>query len=339
MTILYHLTVLPPKLPAAEALSQEIAALRGRFGGEIIYLNPNIGSPLYVPRLLFGWHKLRQIWQQEPQISLHHVYNPDPYPFSVLRAFRRPVVYSLSSGVGDKRPNVRLLSQLAAVVVPDERSFERLRGWGLTNVHLVRAGVEHGRFSYTPQPLTTQIRLLVASAPWTKGQFQSKGIDALLALAQKRPDISLIFLWRDVLYAEMMGRVADKNLDRRVQVINQLVDVNEILATVHATVNLATAEGIVKAQPHSLLDSLAAGKPVLVSQAIPLADFVAQAGCGEVVQSVTPVAIEQALEKLMANYEARQVAALQAGQANFSHRAMLDAYEAVYKTVLSKNRK
>ncbi|MFN8459435.1 MAG: hypothetical protein U0401_33095 [Anaerolineae bacterium] len=59
MNILYHLTILPPKLPAAEALSQEISALRGRFGGELVYLNPNQRSPIYLPRLLFGFQRKR----------------------------------------------------------------------------------------------------------------------------------------------------------------------------------------------------------------------------------------------------------------------------------------
>ena len=59
MNVLYHLPILPPKLPEAEALSQEITALQTAVSGNLIYLNPNQTSPIYVPRLLFGWHKLR----------------------------------------------------------------------------------------------------------------------------------------------------------------------------------------------------------------------------------------------------------------------------------------
>lgn len=335
MNVLYHLTILPPKMPKAEALSQEIALLQSAFGGELIYLNPNISSPIYLPRLLFGFHKLPEIRRREAEIDLHHVYNPDPFPFPILRFLQKPVVYTLSSGIGDKRPNLGFLSRLTAVTVPDERSYERLRGWGLANVHLVRAGVENGRFSQTSQPLDGRLRLLVASAPWNVLQFQSKGIDALLAFAAQRPDVALIFLWRGHLLDEMQRRVAAHNLADRVQVIDELVDVNAILATVHATVNLASAEGIVKAYPHSLLDSLAAGKPVLVSQAIPMADYVAQTGCGVVVEAVTPEAIGQAVDKLVANYEEMVETAVHLGRRDFTLETMIASYRQVYQAVLA----
>ncbi|MCP4420439.1 MAG: glycosyltransferase family 4 protein [Chloroflexi bacterium] len=334
MNILYHLTILPPKIPAAEALSQEIATVRQHFPGEIMYLNPNIASPVYLPRLLFGWHKLPQIRQREAQIDLHHVYNPDPFPFPILRFLQRPVVYSLSSGIGQKRPNLRFLSGLTAVTVPDQRSYDKLCGWGLQNVHLLKTGIENGRFSHTPRPLNNKIRLLIASAPWTKGQFSSKGVNALLALAQQRPNLELIFLWRGHLLDEMSQRVAAHNLGERVQVIDRLVDVNAMLATVHATVNLAADADIIKAYPHSLLDSLAAGKPLLVSQAIPMADYVAQTGCGVVVKSVSPAAIGRSLDELLANYE-RMVQTAVAGQHDFSQEAMIDSYRDVYTAVLA----
>ncbi len=335
MNILYHLTILPPKVPKAEALSQEIAALRHQFGGEMMYLNPNISSPIYLPRLLFGFHKLPEIRRREAEIDLHHVYNPDPFPFLILRLLQKPVVYSLSSGIGGRRPNLRFLSKMTAVTVPDERSYERLRGWGLTNVHLVRAGIESGRFSHTPQPLEGRLRLLVASAPWTEAQFQSKGIDALLVLAAQRDDIELVCLWRGVLLDEMQRRVAAHNLADRVQVIDKLVDVNEILGTVHATVNLAAKAAIIKAYPHSLLDSLAAGKPVLVSRAIPMADYVTQTGCGVVASSVTSQAIGQAVDELKVNYEKMVETAVQIGQQNFTLKGMLNSFQAVYEQVVS----
>lgn len=336
MNILYHLTILPPKVPQAEALSQEIAALRHRFGGDMIYLNPNIVSLVYLPRLLFGFHKLPELRRREAEVDLHHVYNPDPFPFPILRLLRKPVVYSLSSGIGWKRPNLRYLSKITAVTVPDERSLKQLRSWGLKNVHLVRSGIESGRFSHTPESLSGKLRLLVASAPWTKAQFQSKGIDALLALAAQREDIELVCLWRGVLLDEIQRRVAAHNLADRVQVIDRLVDVNEILGTIHATVNLAANATIIKAYPHSLLDSLAAGKPVLVSRAIPMADYVAQTGCGVVVEWVTPQAIGQAVDALVANYGEMVETAVQVGQRDFSLEAMIDSYHQVYRAVLAE---
>lgn len=336
MKILYHLPVLPPKMPSAEALSQEINGLRVVFGGQINYLNPNQQSPIYLPRLLFGFHQLRHIHALERMLDLHHFYNPDPFPFPVLQFFKRPVIYSLSSGLGEKRPNVAYFRRLTAVTVYDQRSLTKLQNWGLNNVHLVQSGIDTGRFSYTAVPLKNDIRLMIASAPWTVAQFRSKGIDALLAAAQQIPNLQLVFLWRGELFKEMMQRVQERNLSQRVQVIDELVDVNQILATVHGTVNLATETAVIKAYPHSLLDSLAAGKPIIISRAIGMADYVAQTGCGVVVERVTSNQIVLAIKQLIAGYEGMVETAVRLGQRDFTQQKMINSWQTVYQSILFK---
>jgi glycosyltransferase involved in cell wall biosynthesis len=333
MKILYHLPVLPPKLPSAEALSQEINGLRAVFGGEINYLNPNQKSPIYLPRLLFGFHQLRHIRAVEATLDLHHFYNPDPFPFPILQFFKRPVIYSLSSGVGEKRPNLTYFRRLTAVTVYEQRSLTKLQNWGLTNVHLVQSGIDTSRFSHTAVPLKKEIRLMIASAPWTVAQFRSKGIDALLAAAQQMPNLRLIFLWRGELLKEMMRRVQERKLSQRVQVIDQLVDVNQILATVHGTVNLAMETAVIKAYPHSLLDSLAAGKPIITSRAIGMADYVERTRCGVVVERVTSDQIVLAIKQFVAGYEGLRETAVTVGQRDFTQQKMIDSWQTVYRNV------
>ncbi|RME41949.1 MAG: glycosyltransferase [Caldilineae bacterium] len=332
MSILYHLTILPPPLPRAEALSQEIAALRQRFGGEVVYLNPNQTSPVYIPRLLFGFHRLKQIRALESRFRLHHLYNPDPFPFPVLGFLRRPVVYSLTGGI-TRRPNIPFFARLAAVTVMDGRSLSRLRGWGLENVFPVRPGIDVRRFTPAPPPPGPEIRLVAGSAPWTKGQFRAKGVDALLEAARQEPRLRLVFLWRGVLAEEMTRRVTAMGLQDRVTVLNRLVDVNRVLAEAHAAVVLASTPGIVKAYPHSLMESLAAGKPVLVSRAIPMADEVAEKGCGVVVEAVSAAGVLAAVESLGRRYEAYRQAALSLGREAFSLEKMLASFQQVYDHV------
>ncbi len=334
MNILYLLSTLPPKLAAAEAISQEISALQTRFGGDIIYLNPNQHSPIFIPRLLFGFHKLKQLRAQEAHCQLHHFYNPDPFPFPILRQLKRPVIYSVSCGVENRRPNVAFFNSLAAVAAADERSLQHLQSWGLENVSLVRPGIDTTRFTHVPLALNSEIRLMVGSAPWTKGQFRTKGVEALLAAARQNPQLHLIFLWRGVLAQEMEQRVRQMNLGQQVEVLNRQVDVNQVLADVHASIILATNSAIIKSYPHSLLDSLAAGKPVLVSRSIPMADYVEQTGCGEVVENVTVADILAAVETLASHYEARQAVARQVGQRDFNQQIMLDSFQQLYERVV-----
>jgi len=336
MRTLYHLTILPPRRPLCEALSQEVAALRVHFDGELVYLNPNRHFPLYVPRLLFGFHKLRQIRIWERELDLHHFYNPDPFPFPVLRWLHRPVLYSITSGVAEGRLNKAFFEALAAVAVTDERSLKRLRSQGLENVYKVRPGIDTSQFTHSPLRLQSEIRLMVGSAPWTKRQFHTKGVDALLLAARQAPHLKLTFLWRGVLADEMQRRVRRMNLEKQVTVLNERVDVNEVLANVHASVTLATASGIVKSYPHSLMESLAAGKPVLVSRAIPMADYVEEKGCGVVMEEVTTQDVLTAVEALTQQYEDLQRSARQVGQQDFPLNRMLESFGQAYQNIINR---
>jgi glycosyltransferase involved in cell wall biosynthesis len=175
---------------------------------------------------------------------------------------------------------------------------------------------------------------MVGSAPWTTEQFQTKGVDALLAVARQNPHLRLVFLWRGVLAHEMERRVQQLELGDRVTVINRKVEVNAVLAHVHASIVLADTAGIVKAYPHSLLDSLAAGKPVLVSRAVPMADFVEEKGCGVVVGNITPTGIQSAIDTLVERYHKLQDAARDVGQRDFTREQQLASFRAVYDHVL-----
>lgn len=333
MNVLYHLTVLPPQMPKAEALSQEIEALRRVYEGDLIYLNPNRQAIGPIPRIFFGFHRLLKIRWLEARIDLHHFYNPDPFPFPLLRFLRRPIVYTITSGMAADQSIPALFRNISWVTAPDERSLAALRRAGVVNSSVVRAGIDTDRFTHTPQPVEDSVRLLMGSAPWTETQFHSKGVDALLTAASQEPRLHLVFLWRGVLAESMLNRVRRLGLEDQVTVLDQLVDVNRILADVHAAIALADGPGIVKSYPHSLLDSLAAGKPVLVSRAIPMADYVVETGCGEVVETVTPEAILASVERLLADYPACMAMAQAVGRRDFAEAGMVEGYGAIYQTL------
>ena len=336
MNILYHITNLPPKIPDTEASLQEVNVLRNHFGGDLVYLNPNQHSPIYIPRLLFGFHKLKQLRAEETNFQAHHLYNADPFPFPMLRWLQRPVIYSVSSGVEQKRPNINFFKSLTAVVVSDERSLKRLQRWGLTNCHLVRPGIETTRFTCSSLPLQSEITLMVGSAPWLRSQFRAKGIDALLTAARQAPHLRLIFLWRGVLTEEMERRVRQMNLENQVEIINKKVDVSKVLARVHASITLVTNPAIIRSYPHSLMESLATGKPVIVSRSIPMADYVEQTNCGTIVEKITPDDILAAIARITQKYEDLQKSAKQIGKRDFSQQALIESFQKVYQDVLEK---
>ena len=335
MKVLYHITNLPPKIAGTEASLQEAELLRDYFGGWLNFINPNQDSPLYLPRLFFGLHLLKQIRAAEREIQIHHLYNADPFPFPVVFGLRRPVIYSISSGIGARRPLYRYFAGLAAVTVADERSLARLQERGLRNVYLVRPGIDTARFTCSPLPLSSEFRLMVGSAPWTRGQFRTKGIDTLLAAARQAPHLRLVFLWRGVLREELNRRVREMGLAGQVEVVDKKVDVNQVLAGVHASVVLAGDPAIVRAYPHSLIESLAAGKPVILNRAVPMADYVEQMDCGQVITGLDPGDILAGLEMLGCSYETQRESALLAGRRDFSQQNLITSFKAIYNRAAS----
>ena len=334
MSILYHLTIARPAQPVLDAVIQEIETLRAWFDGEIVYLNPARRPGSRYPERLYGLHRLLYLRQREATVLLHHVYNPHLFYFPYLRWLRRPIIYSVTAGLRPQRPaNLKRLGRLAAIVVSNERDQATLRGWELENARVIRPGIDASCFSPTPPPLDSGFTLLAGSAPWTESQFRSKGVEALLEAAEARTDLRLVFLWRGLLFEEMQAQVAQRGLQARVEVINRRVDVNEALARVHAAVVLADGATLVKSFPHSLLEALAAGRPVLVSRALPMSDYVARTGCGQVVEQVSSEGVLAALARLEVSYNICRAAALRVGRRDFSREAMIEAYGRLYASV------
>ena len=336
MRVLFHVTMPPSPMAACDAVIQEIEAIRAGVPGDICHLYPAHRPGTRFPRRLWGLQHLPQIKREERHIDLHHVFNPDPYAFEVLRTLRRPILYTAVAGVRGAHQNaaLRLAGRVHTLVVPAATDLERLRAWRIDNAVVVKPGIDTSRFSYAPVPKGTSPTLLMGSAPWTEEQFRTKGVDVLLELARQRHDLHLIFLWRGVLEDQMRRRVAAASLQDRVEVLTEQVDVNRVLARVHASVVLAADDTLVKSYPHSLLESLAAGKPVLVSRLIPFADEVEQSRCGVVVGELNLTGVARAVDRLFANYEGYCAVALQTGQSAFNQQHMVAAYEKLYHAVV-----
>jgi glycosyltransferase involved in cell wall biosynthesis len=334
--VLYHLSSPLPPVTGTDAVVQEIDALRGRFGGDLNVLYPFRRPGRHWPRALYGLQRLRALRVEEAKIDLHHVYGPDLYIYPVLRALKRPVVYAVTTSLDSTRARPPRGLQIAdAVVVTNARDLATARAWGVRRAVLIRPGIDLSRFTPAPRSSGPGLRLLVGSAPWTARHFHLKGVDALLAAAGQMPTLSLVFLWRGLLLDAMRRRVARLRLEDRVEILSEKVDVNAVLGRVDGAVVLAKAATIVKAFPHSLLESLAAGKPVLLSRVIPMADYVEETGCGVVVGQLTVHHVLAGIRELIARYDALRCRAEAVGRQTFSLETMLSAYGAVYADVSS----
>jgi glycosyltransferase involved in cell wall biosynthesis len=314
---------------------QEVELLRARFGGELLYLRPAWRARARYPRQLLGLHRLAAIRRWDRLVDLHHVYAPQLFWLPLLWLVKRPVVYTVTAGVdaGRPLPPAAFLRRLGAIVVPSRADLEALGRHGLGNAHLIRPGIDVTRFVDTPPPPGPGFVLLSGSAPWTRQQFGTKGVDAMLEVARRMPDLRLVFLWRGVLLPELVARVRRLGLSERVEILSDRVDVSRVLARVHAAVVLAGRPGLVKAYPHSLLEALAAGRPVLVSDGNPMADHVRESGCGRVVPGLGEADLLEAIQRLRQDYAVCRTRAVEVGRRDFSQEDLAAAHRELYRAL------
>ncbi len=340
MKILYLMTVPPPVSAGTDAVMQEAELLRSRFTGEMVFLLPSTRPRARFPRPLYGLHRLRAIRRLVPTVDLCHLYNAELYFFPLLRFIRKPVVYTVVSGLcrEDRLPSTNVLRRLEGIVVPSVEDLERLKQRGLDNVHMFRPGIDVSRFEQTPPATGPEFVLMAGSAPWTRKQFRTKGVNGLLQVAQRMPSLRLVFLWRGWLTEEIRRRVNALGLADRVEIHTERVDVNQVLSRAHAAVVLADKQKLVKAYPHSLLEALACGRPVLVNDRIPMAEYVRKTRCGEVVQSLEPSDLLAAIQRLRQNYDEHRINACRVGKMDFSQEDLVKSYQDLYESVGGSSR-
>jgi glycosyltransferase involved in cell wall biosynthesis len=332
MSILYLLTAPPPAIAGTDAVLQEVAALRAAFQGEIVNLSPLKSSTRRFPKQLYGLHKIREIKGLESRCRINHLFFSFPYPFPILRLLRNPIFYTVTASLDPRKrpPAQRQLKRLQRIIVSSDRDAGVLKSWGLTNYAIISPGIDTSGFASAALPLDRELTLLMASAPWSRRQFDLKGVDLLLATVAKLPFLRLILLWRGVLADELAKRVERLDIGKRVEIVNRKVNVNDYLEKVHATVVLAKNGGIVRSFPHSLIESLIAGKPVLLSDTIAMSDYVSNRQCGVVVRDMSMAALSSAIEILMRGYEQLARNAAQIGPGVFSIKTMVESYRSLY---------
>ncbi|HUN22389.1 MAG TPA: glycosyltransferase [Anaerolineales bacterium] len=299
----------------ADAYFQEVQRLKKAFNGQVTSLYPFRRPGRGVDRTWLGWQALPRLWWLERTCTAHILLNADLYPYPCLRWLRRPIYYQVFAGLPTplRADWVQAGRKFAAVCVGAEPDARRLQQAGLPNVQVIPACVDETHFRPSPAPTATSpFHLLLGSAPWAVSQFKSKGLLSLLDAVAQKPDLHLTVLWRGLHRDALEAEIAQRQLGTRVHVLDGFVDVGQVMQSVHATVVLAEKAEMVKAFPNSLVESLLCGRPVLLNQAIGMAEWVQDAGVGVVAESVGVADVLAAISRLQASFSsyAREITQL-----------------------------
>lgn len=334
MRVTYYSTIPPPVFPGTEAMMKEIELLKDEFKGESLNLYPFSHYIPGFPKVFTGLRHIGRLSRMDKDTDIHHVFLHHLFPLPVLRVLRKPVVCSVISA---KSPFPGLLRRYPYhVVINNQRDAEYFNEQGFNNLSVIFPGIDTSTVgdSHSEYHNGEEFVLFCGSAPWTPRHFREKGFDMLLDLAAEKPDIRLVCLWRGVLYKEFIQKIDNMALQDRVEVINRKVDINPVLARIHAGIVLAESPGVAAAYPRSLIESLVAGKPVISSGCLPVAEYIRKNECGCVVESFSYSNLKRCIEALMANYQTYADNAGSRGRSDFSKEMMIESFRRLYVSLV-----
>ncbi len=289
-----------PHISQTDALWNEANALYEKFGGRVESVYPFKRPFKHTPIGFYGRGLLKDVSEND----ITHVFSPSLRPYPFLKSSASIRMISVASSVAGFSPNyLRKHAFLDKIVVSNERDFRVLTNAGLQNMQLISTGIpvvgEKTRKTYEGGPF----RIILASAPWTRYQFKQKGLHLMLELLKKMPEVELCLVWRGLHYAAMQNLVSQHALGHRVQVINEKVDVPKMIKDSHATILIVDDERIIKSHPHSLIESLFVGRPVVISKNIPMADTVKKYGAGVILAEFTIEELKTQVLELIHAYD------------------------------------
>lgn len=300
MTTAYYFTSAEPPDPARDAMAKEATLLAAEYPGPRTFLD--VGGSAR-SRLPVSWRIARPrriVEDLDGRVDVHHLFTDDLRWCRLFERCTRPYLVSLTTRIPRPLPRPpRRRPFGVAVRLQDERALLLHGGW--ENVRCVPAGVRLPAGVAAPPPAPPW-SILFASAPWTRRQFRTKGVDAVLDAVARRDDWRLVMLWRGVLEKDVRRRIEARGLAKRVEVVTERVELEPILARCHAAVLCPSGPRVVTPHPHSLLEALAAGRPVVLGRALGLAAAVERAGAGLVVDGVSGASLATALDELFASY-------------------------------------
>ena len=332
--ILYLATTATPRIPGTDAVFQDIDALRGEAGGELLNLYPLPFATRFFPPLLLGLHAIGRLRQLAAGADLLHIFAPGLWYIPALSRIDKPIIHTVTASLHDRERlfSIRAAGRASGIAVSHPADVDWLTARGVPSAAYIPPAIElPGR--PVPDNRPGQFTILVGSAPWSREQFRTKGVDALLAAVETLPDVNLIFLWRGFELAALEQRITQRGLKDRVEVIDEHADVYALLSRSHAAIVLAEHAGVIKPYPHSLLEAIAAGRPVIVSGCIGMADDIRRSGCGTVTRALTRDSIAIAINDLRSDYSNRALAAEHYNCLRFSRRRSGEQYALLYQEI------
>lgn len=337
--------------PRIEAVSKEVYELAAHFAGSrIVGVSPHLFFKLSWRRRIVGFHPrwdplLRlAIPVLEQRTDVNHVY-AEVSPWLFFKALKRkPTLLTIASEKGEPVPE--FMHRCDAIVVQTVEMKERLEAADVDDgkIRLIYPGLDLAR--YVPRDGVRACRrpqILFATFPRTEEELAARGVIFLIEIARKLPEIRFSLLsrpWR----GGASGLPAVKHMLERHEVKNVHVlegmqeDMMELYRRHDFTIVPYTRRDGGKECPRSLVETLACGVPVLISDVAPFASFVAEHDCGRVF-SLNADSFASALNAGLSAYPRISTNAVSCAHVYFDRENTFREYAGIYGRLMSIGRK
>jgi glycosyltransferase involved in cell wall biosynthesis len=332
--------------PLIEAVSREVCELSVRFKNSLVFA---VSSHLVIKGSLskrrIGLNSrfdpfLRAVIPfLEKRTDISHVYS-EVSPWIFYKTLKsKPIVLTIASEKGS--PVREFLKACRSIVVQTEGMRKRIIGYGMqeNKVHLVYPGVDLSLFQRRGKvPGYERIKILLATVPRSEKELKERGVFFMMKAAKycHEVDFRLIFRpWETghsslAVTRKLVEEVGTHNIEISEGLIKNL---DEMYRAHHFTIiPYASAEGG-KECPRSLIESLACGVPILISEIAPFAYFVSAHQCG-VVFPLTVQGFASALERGLRDYSKLSENASVCAERYFDRKKTFATYESIYQSVI-----
>jgi glycosyltransferase involved in cell wall biosynthesis len=328
--------------PQWEGVSKEIVSLRRGLGDAIdsslVSLNTadrsfRLRGPEKLVPLPHGLPLYPLLAPYAARAGINHLFASAGERWLTPILARHRGVLTLAKGTGSLwriERNAASLLRYRAIVVQGEWDRDIMRQLRVReeSIRLIRPGIPLAPYREGQGPFT----ILFASSPMAEEHFLTRGIYLLVRVAARLPDVRFLLVWRRHLASKLRRLIAEAGVDN-VEIQDGTVhDMAAVYDRVHATILPALEPRSFIPCPRSGLESLAHGKPLLLSHFVSIARSVAQAGAG-IAFDPTVAGIGEAILQLRSDYSRFQERTQPYLREHFSPSTHLELHRRLYQAV------
>ncbi len=326
--------------PDLEGTSKEVDTLRRYFQGKVrdFHLGKigsfRMGKELWSSPFWF-YPFLAPLLYLSSRDKIVHIYTTlRDRPYLPLFRGPRTVLTSTNYFAAERlRSRRRHLEKLHTIVVESPLQKQELLRLGLPEerIELIYPSVDLNKFSY--RKAVGPFKILDASCPSRVSDLEKRGIFLLMEADSRLRDTLINVFWRIGEFQKFQQLAAGKKfncLNVREYVSGNM---DEIYAAHHCTIIPYTRfDELLKLIPNSAMESLAAGKPLLVSSQTGIAEIVKKEHCGVVFEPTAEKLLE-AIAILKENYAEYQQNCRKTAEKYFSQERFLKEYGQIYARI------